>query len=221
MRGAGAASALTLVVAARAVVESCPSAHHSDVRRLAVVVVGVIAVGSGCGSGGGAQPDSATAGRHDFATPPIASTTTAAPAATEVATTSTANPTTTTVSPATIDRTIVRPAPIREGGRVTAVFEAVDGVVLADSSVTLRLVEFPDGRFLEADMTNAVVPAGAAYWTTEINGKLRSKTTARQGSTHGTRVDRDIYASSFAVRLSATTTNGRVLATTGDVQLAE
>ena len=65
------------------------------------------------------------------------------------------------------------------------------------------------------------MPESAAFWTTEINGGLRSKTTARQGSTLGIRVDRDVYGDSFRARFSATTADGEVLATTGEIEMVE
>lgn len=65
--------------------------------------------------------------------------------------------------------TIYRPEPIREGDQATAVILPVEAAVLDKSSVTIRIVESADGRFLEVDVTNVVVPAGAAFWTTEIN----------------------------------------------------
>ena len=99
--------------------------------------------------------------------------------------------------------------------------QPVEGVALDNSSVKMRIVEFPDGRFLEVDLTNAAVPLGAAFWTTEVNGRPKLKTTARQGSTQGSRVDRAVYGDSFIVRFSGTTVDGQVLATTGDIQISE
>jgi len=138
----------------------------------------------------------------------------------ELATASTKNPNT-TESPTTTEPLMYRPEPIRVGEPATVVIQPVGGVALNNSTVTLTVVEFPDGRFLQADLENAAVPARAAYWTTEVNGRLRVKTTARQGSTLGTRVDRDVYCGSFNFRFSATTTEGDVLATTGNVQIVE
>jgi hypothetical protein len=136
-------------------------------------------------------------------------------------TTSTLASPTTPKSSETIEPTIYRPVPIRQGDQVTAVIQPIEGVGLDNSSVTLRIVELPDGRFLEADLDSAVVPESAAFWTTEINGGLRGKTTARQGSTLRIRVDRDVYGGSFRVRFSATTANGEVLATTGEMEMVE
>ncbi len=96
-----------------------------------------------------------------------------------------------------------------------------EGVTLDNSSVVLQIVEMPDGRFLQADLTNAVVPESAAFWTTQINGGSRLKTTARQGSTIGIRVDPSIYGESFSVTFSATTADGDILATTGVVEMKE
>ncbi len=97
----------------------------------------------------------------------------------------------------------------------------VEGVVLDDSSVSLQVVEFPDGRFLELDLTNAVVPENAAFWTTEINGRSLGRSTARQGSTMGHRIDNDVYGDTLIVTFSALTTDLIMLATTGDVRIVD
>lgn len=190
-------------------------------RRPALVLVVLTMIGTACGSTSEAQLQSeptdsirATASpRVGDTTISIARTTTLAPSTSQVMT---------TVGPTEVpEQTIYRPEPIREGDQVTAVIGPVAGVVLDNSSVKLRIVVLPDGRFIEADLTSAVVPEGAAFWVTEINGRLRGKVTARQGSTWGIRVDRDVYGDSFTVTFSATTTNGELVASTGDVQMTE
>ncbi|HEY7628114.1 MAG TPA: hypothetical protein VH761_13650 [Ilumatobacteraceae bacterium] len=97
----------------------------------------------------------------------------------------------------------------------------VEGVVLDGSSVSLEIVEFPDGRFLEMDLTNAVVPENAAFWTTEINGRPQGRSTARQGSTMGRRVDKEVYGDTLIVTFSAVTSDDLVLATTGEVRIVD
>jgi hypothetical protein len=148
--------------------------------------------------------------KADATTTSLAPTTTLAPTATDAVT---------MVLPT--EPTIYRPEPIWEGDQVTAMIQPVEGVELDSSSVKMRIVESSDGRFLEVDLTNAVVPAGAAFWTTEVNGRLKLKTTARQGSTQGSRLDRAVYGDSFIVCFSATTAEDQVLATTGDIRISE
>jgi hypothetical protein len=69
---------------------------------------------------------------------------------------------TTSESSEPVEPTIFRPVPIREGDQVIAVISPVGGVPLDNSSVGLRIVELPDGRFLEADLQSGVVPETAA-----------------------------------------------------------
>lgn len=211
----------------RTLVRCVGSAQYSVMFRPGTAVVATMIICAACGSAGEIEPQAGLTGsittvsgpRVDKATTSVAptttfaATTTLAPTTTEVAT---------TVAPTEpLEQTIYHPEPIWEGKQVTAMIQPVEGVVLDNSSVAMWIAQLPDGRFLEADLTNAVVPEGAAFWAIDINGRLRSKTTAYQGSTKGIRVDRDVYGDSFTVTLSATTADGAVLATTGDVQMTE
>lgn len=189
-------------------------------RRVAFIVAALIATGAACGSSGESQRQSAltdstkVAGNGDLDPASMSAPQTVVPE------TSSSKTSTTPGASATTEQTIYRPVPIREGDRVVAPIQPVEGVSLDNSSVTLRVVELSDGRFLEADLESAVVPEAAAFWTTEINGGLRSRTTARQGSTLGIRVDTDVLGDSFLVTFSATTADGEVLATTGEIEMA-
>ena len=189
-------------------------------RGVVLVVVAVIATGAGCGTTGESQPQSAPNDSTQAEIRVMDATSTSAPESTVRTTLRSETPTTRGPSE-TVEPTIYRPVPIREGDQVVAVLQPAEGVSLDESSVALKIVDLPDGRFLEADLTSAVVPDGAAFWTTEINGKLRERVTARQGSTLGIRVDRDVYGDSFTVTFSATAADGAILATSGDVQLTE
>ena len=190
-------------------------------------VVALMIICAACGSTSEIEPQAEPTGsistvsspRVDEATTSVAPTTTLGPTTTLAPTTTEVATTVAPTEPP--EQTIYHPEPIWEGDQVTAMIQPVEGVVLDNSSVKLRIVEFPDGRFLEANLTNAVVPEGAAFWTTEVNGRLKLKTTARQGSTQGSRIDRDVYGDSFTVRFSGTTAEGQVLATTGEIQISE
>jgi len=114
-----------------------------------------------------------------------------------------------------------RPEPVRSGPLVTAIIVPAEGVTLDGSSVTFQIVEMPDGRFLQVDRERAAVPAGAEFWTTTINGRLKSKTNARQGGLVGSRIDPEVYGDAFAVSFSAVTGTDEILASTGEVQMSE
>lgn len=117
--------------------------------------------------------------------------------------------------------TIYRPEPVHEGDRVIAEIVPVEGVALEGSSVSLQIVDFPDGRFLEMDLADAVVPPDAAFWTTEINGRSQGRSTARQGSTMGHRVDEGMYGDTLIVVFSAIAADGTLLASTGEVEIVD
>jgi hypothetical protein len=117
--------------------------------------------------------------------------------------------------------TIYRPEPVHEGDRVIAMIVPVEGVTLEGSSVSLQIVDLPDGRFLEMDLADAVVPPDAAFWTTDINGRSQGRSTARQGSTMGHRIDEGMYGDTLTVVFSAIDANGTLLASTGEVEIVE
>ncbi len=114
-----------------------------------------------------------------------------------------------------------RPEPIRSGALVTASVVPVEGVTLDGSTVTFQIVDMPDGRFLQVGRENAVVPAGAAYWTTNINGRLKAKSSAIQAGLYGTRIDHEVYGDAFAVSVDAITSTGEILASTGAIEMTD
>lgn len=124
------------------------------------------------------------------------------------------------VADAATDPRFHRPEIIESGDVVTARIIPAANVALANSSVGFQIVEAADGRFLQADLGEAVPPDGAEFWTLSINGRLRTQTTARQGSLLGTRIDPEVYGDSFTVSLNAIT-GDEVLASTGDVPMTD
>lgn len=190
-------------------------------RRSCFVLVVVAMSGNACGSMSEAKLQSEPT--DSVSTSPTRSseaTATLVPATTALAP-STSEAAITIAPSGQPEQTIYRPEPIRQGDQFTAMILPAHGVVLDNSTVVLRIVELPDGRFVQLDLTNAKVPESAAFWTTQINSTARGKTTARQGSTMGIRVDRAVYGDRFTVALSATTGDGEVLATTGAVEMNE
>jgi hypothetical protein len=192
-------------------------------RRLSLIPVIAALVFTTGGCGGGSESTltpTATIPASTTPTSESASTDSDAPTTSLSTTTSASAPTaSSTVDPTA--QTIYRPQPVEEGDHVIAMIVPVEGVVLDGSSVSLEIVEFPDGRFLEMDLTNAVVPENAAFWTTEINGRPQGRSTARQGSTMGRRVDKEVYGDTLIVTFSAVTSDDLVLATTGEVRIVD
>lgn len=172
---------------------------------------------AGCGDTGD------EAGATSAAVADTASESTSA-ASTEQVTT---NPTSTaaalpdTTSGNLTEPTIYRPEPVHEGDRVIAMIVPVEGVTLEGSSVSLQIVDLPDGRFLEMDLADAVDPPDAAFWTTDINGRSQGRSTARQGSTMGHRIDEGMYGDTLTVVFSAIDADGTLLASTGEVEIVD
>ena len=190
-------------------------------RRAPPAVVVLVLIGAACGDPSAPLGVADQAGEQPFVStttvPPTTLPTTSPTTIVQTTAPTTTVPTTTTALP---EPTMYRPAAIRSGTLVTASVMPVAGV-LDGSTVTFQIVEMPDGRFLQVDRANAIVPTGAEFWTISINGRLSLKTTARQGGLNGTRIDPEVYGDAFTVSFNAVTGTDEILASTGEVQMSE
>ena len=103
----------------------------------------------------------------------------------------------------------------------------VDFVPIGDtstpvSSLTLR-VDVTDGvAFLEVYPSGAVIADAAEYWKTEIDGRIRSRSSARPGEgrgVFGSRLGDAPLTDEFTVRISTTDGDDQTIQTTGTVRL--
>lgn len=168
------------------------------------------------------QPTSASM-PSSVAVPVAADAMTATPSPPTVGATATPPQLSTSAPPEVPDPRMYRPDPIRVDDHVTATLRPA---TLASpdpgtSTVAFSLVEFPDGRFLQVDLSAVTVPTGAELWTVEVNGRLKMKTSATAGSTLGARLDRDVYGNTVIVSLNATTADGQIISTTGDIEITD
>ncbi len=103
----------------------------------------------------------------------------------------------------------------------------VDFVPLGDTSVpvsslTLR-IDVQDGvAFLEVYLSGAVIADAAEFWKTEIDGRIRSRSSATPGDgrgVFGSRIGDAPLTEEFTVRISTTDGDDQTIQTTGTIRL--
>ncbi len=102
-------------------------------------------------------------------------------------------------------------------------FVPIDDVSTPVSSLTLR-VDVTDGvAFLEVYTNDALVAEAAEYWKTEIDGRMRSRSSATPGEgrrgAFGSRLGAAPLTEEFTVRISTTDGDDQTIQTTGTIRL--
>ncbi|HWM22644.1 MAG TPA: hypothetical protein VNO51_23325 [Ilumatobacteraceae bacterium] len=109
---------------------------------------------------------------------------------------------------------------ISEGGDVVVALTPIDDTSTVTSYLTLRLTTEQDVTFLQVDTTNAVLAPDAAFWRTEIGGRVRGISTARTGSVMGFRIGETPITDPIDVKISIIDGGDFVLQSTEPIQLS-
>jgi len=114
------------------------------------------------------------------------------------------------------------PQMIGGDAEVVVDFVPIDDTSTPVSSLTLR-VEVTDGvAFLEVYASDAIVADTAEYWKTEIDGRIRSRSSAIPGEVSGvfgSRLGDAPLTEEFTVRISTTDGDDQTIQTTGEIRL--
>ena len=87
------------------------------------------------------------------------------------------------------------------------------------SFLTLRLSERDGVATFEVFTANAMIADGAQYWRTDIDGRMRLRTTAYAGGVQGSRLADGPLTTEFTVNISTTDGDDFIIQTTGDITL--
>lgn len=112
------------------------------------------------------------------------------------------------------------PALVTEGSNVVVELHSADvsgGLSALGSRFHLTIERREGVPFLVIDQTEAVVPEGVSLWVDEIDGRRRSTTTARQGSTGGIRLTDGQATNGVRVVIRAVDEIGHPVAVTAPV----